>query len=106
MLGRAFSENPIARAALDRSSPEDRLAKVTRLHDGLIAAGLRRGLIEIVRDGERIAGAHVVIPPGGWPVGARAWASMALGALGTGVRGALRYAMYDDRVHALHPKEP
>lgn len=106
MLGRAFAENPIARACLDRSSTAERLAQVTRLNTGLARAALRRGEIEVVRDGSAIAGAMMTFAPGRWPLDLRAWASMAWGALGTGPRGVERYAVYDQHVGTLHPKGP
>lgn len=106
MLGRAFAENPVARACLDRSSTAARLAQVTRLNTGLVRAALRRGDIEIVRDGSAIAGAMMTFLPGRWPLDLRGWASMAWGALGTGRRGVERYALFDQRVGALHPRGP
>jgi ribosomal protein S18 acetylase RimI-like enzyme len=106
MLGRAFAENPVARACLDRSSTAARLAQVTRLNTGLARAALRRGEVDVVRDGSAIAGAMLTFPPGRWPLDLRAWMSMAWGALGTGRRGVERYALYDDHVGTLHPKGP
>jgi GNAT superfamily N-acetyltransferase len=106
VLGRAFAENPVARACLDRSTTLDRLAKVTRLHTGLVRAALRRGDVEIVRAGSAIAGVQLSFAPGRWPLDLRGWISMARGALGTGVRGVERYALYDQHIQRLHPAGP
>lgn len=106
MLGRAFAENPVARACLDRASEAERLAKVTRLNVGLTRAALRAGEVEIVREGGVIAGAQLSFAPGRWPLDLRAWLAMAWGALGTGWRGVERYALYDEHVHPLHPTGP
>lgn len=106
MLGRAFAENPVARACLDRSSEAERLAKVTRLNVGLTRAALRRGDVEVVRNGSAITGAQLSFAPRRWPLDVRSWLSMAWGALGTGGRGVDRYALYDQHVSPYHPREP
>jgi len=80
VLGRAFAENPVARACLSFCDREARLSRVTWLNRGLVEAARRAGTIEV------------------YP-----W--MAGGALATGVRGAWRYARYDHEVHPFHPRE-
>lgn len=107
MLGRAFAENPVARACLDRATPEARLRKVTRLNLGLVRAAQRRGVIEVVHEAEgALAGAQLAFGPAGWPLDLRSWLAMAWGAIGTGLRGVERYARYDEHVHPLHPRAP
>jgi ribosomal protein S18 acetylase RimI-like enzyme len=106
VLARAFAENPVARACLSHCTQEDRLARVDGLNLGLVRATLRRGTVEIVRDGASICGAQLSYAPGRWPVDARAWLSMARGALATGLRGVRRYQRFDAAVHPLHLREP
>jgi ribosomal protein S18 acetylase RimI-like enzyme len=106
MLGRAFAENPVARACLAHCTERQRLARVVALNDGLVRAARHAGSIEVVRDGAAIVGAQLSFAPGRWPLGVRAWLSMARGALATGWRGTERYARYDAHVHPLHPSGP
>lgn len=106
VLGRAFAENPVARACLSHLDRQARLAAVTRLNRGLLEAARRAGEIELARDGARIAGAQLWYPPGRWPPGALVYPWMAAGGLGTGLRGALRYARYDHTVVRFQPREP
>lgn len=106
MLGRAFAENPVARACLGHCSVEDRLAKVSRLNLGLARAAMRAGEVAVRREGGAILGAQLSFAPGHWPLDLRSWLAMAWGAIGTGWRGLERYSVYDQHVSPLHPREP
>lgn len=106
MLGRAFSENPVARATLAHCSPEGRLARVIRLHRGLVRSVHLGGEIEVVRHEGRVVGASLTYPPEGNRAGLAAFAWTALGALGVGPRGTYRYWIYDKHVSPLHPSAP
>ncbi len=108
MLGRAFAENPTARATLAHCTEAERLSRVVRLHRGLVRAAVAEGHVEIVRDEAqgKIAGASLFFAPGPSRGGWRAFAWMAVGALGVGARGTYRYWLYDRHVGPLHPAEP
>lgn len=112
VLGRAFAENPVARACLSHLDRSTRLERVTRLNRGLVGATLRAGGdLEVTRHASpggsaRIAGVQLSFAPGRWPLGPRAYRSMAVGALSTGLRGTWRYALWDHHVHPHHPREP
>lgn len=103
MLGRAFLDNPITRAALSHCTEQERLRRVIRLHHGLVRAALAEGGLEIVRADGRVVGASLFFAPGTHRGGARAFAWMLAGALGVGARGAYRYWIYDKHVAPLHP---
>ncbi|UJR84791.1 GNAT family N-acetyltransferase [Sandaracinus amylolyticus] len=106
MLGRAFAENPVAKACLSFCDRETRRSRVAWLNRGLVEAARRAGTIEVVREGDQVVGAQLSFAPGTWPLRASVYPWMAGGALGTGVRGAWRYARYDHEVHPFHPREP
>lgn len=106
MLGRAFADNPLARACLSHCTAQQRLTRVSALNAGLVGAARRDGTIEVARDGDAIVGVQLWFAPGAWPLGLGAWISMARGALATGWRGVDRYARYDQHIHPLHPEGP
>lgn len=106
VLGRAFAENPVARAALSHCSVEARLARVIRLHRGLVRAALSEGQIEVVRDAGRIVAASLSYPHDAPRGSLKAFAWTAAGALGVGPRGTYRYWIYDKHVAPLHVHVP
>lgn len=106
VLGEAFSENPVARAALSHCDPSERLSRVSRLNRALVGMGQRFGVVDVVRSSGRVLGVSIHFPSGAWPVGARGIFYEARAGLAVGLRGAYRYLRYEMAVGPLHYAEP
>jgi len=106
MLGRAFAENPVARAALSHCTTEARLARVKRLNRAMVRATRGAGGVEIARAEGRVLGASLWFAPGRRMEGARALGWMATAMIGVGLRGATRYLIFDQHMGRYHIAEP
>jgi len=106
VLGRAFSENPVARAVLSFCDVAGRLARVSRLNRALVAMGQRFGVVEVAREGSRILGVSIHFSSGSWPIGAGALPFQVRAGLGVGARGAYRYLVYEREIEPYHITEP
>jgi ribosomal protein S18 acetylase RimI-like enzyme len=107
LLGRAFSENPVARVVLSHFDAGERLARVSRLNRVLVAMGHRFGVVDVVRESGRLLGVSIHFPSGAWPVsGAGALPFQLRAGLGVGARGAYRYLVYEREVEPHHFPDP
>ena len=71
MLGRAFAENPVARAALSHCTTGGRLSRVKRLNRAMVRATQSVGGVEIARAEGRVVGASLWFAPNQRMEGAR-----------------------------------
>lgn len=106
LLGRAFADNPGYLAALSRLTAAARARVVTDLHTSFCAAAARHWSLEGLFAGERLVGAMIVLPPGGYPPTLRAKLTALRGALGAGPRGWLNLARIDAHMVKRHPRAP
>ncbi|UQA59294.1 GNAT family N-acetyltransferase [Polyangium aurulentum] len=106
MLGRAFAENPVARAALSHCTQASRLLRVMRMNRALVRLAQVAGVLEVARGEGGVLGASLSFSPGQWPVGLRGQGWMTLSGLGVGLRGSLRYLTYERHTAHHHITEP
>lgn len=106
MLGRAFAENPLARAALAHCTAASRLERVMRMNRALVRATQAGGVVEVARGEGRALGASLFFAPAQWPLGLRAQGWMTLSGLGVGLRGALGYLAFEQHTAKHHLREP
>ena len=106
MLGRAFRDNPAYLAIFAHRSDAERAGAVARVKHGFTASAVRFHETDALWVGDRLAAAALILPPGHWPLGPRAWLGRAMGCLTTGPRAIWNFLRVDHRVHAWHLREP
>jgi ribosomal protein S18 acetylase RimI-like enzyme len=106
MLGRAFAENPLARAALAHCTQASRLRRVMRMNRALVKATAAGGVVEVARDAGGVVGASLFFRPEQWPLGLGAQGWMTLAGLAVGLRGALGYLAFEQHTAKHHLPEP
>jgi ribosomal protein S18 acetylase RimI-like enzyme len=106
VLARAFRDNPGVRAILHRQPSEVRQRIFERLSRAFVEAARRHGLATGVLENERIAGATLAYPPGGYPLPLLAQLSIARAAVASAPRMAWRFAHIDGYMRKKHLRRP
>ncbi len=106
LLARAFRDNPLNRAVLDRHDAHARLrANVCGMRAHLPVAQRRRCLLGAWSEGS-LVGALVSTPPYGYPLPPPDLGARVRALWGQGLRVQRRWAAVHRRLDARHPREP
>jgi ribosomal protein S18 acetylase RimI-like enzyme len=103
VLARAFRDNPGTVALLANDPPEVRLRLMKPAMRGFVDAVHRHGLVEVVKDADRVLAVSLVFAPGGYPPPISAQLTIARGPIRAGLRRALRFARLDHEMRKRHP---
>ena len=106
LLGRAFQDAPGYVASFDRHTPAERLAVVSRIKRAACEGYARFAEADALWDGDRLAGASLIAPPGRYPIDLRAELLLYATAFTVGPRSIARLlhmARYMERQHIREP---
>lgn len=106
VLGRAFRDDPMAMAILRDVAPAIRVKRLSVMFASALITCVRRGLPLQGREGNSIACASIVYPPGTYPLPTSAQYSILLRSiLRNGFYGVARWLTVLDRFAKRHPKD-